>query len=189
MPRVQWDFDVDAVFDEFDRESNFKTYTGQVPPLGAVYIFALKTFKYAAPTEEKGPQFRAGLELVPRGASEQKYAGYFIMAFLNISKNADWTWVPFFDRLGVSGRAIKTGTIVDEDGKVKSIGKWHFKPGDELIFAKLEKGIWKGEEVVNVRILEDIPTDDHFDDGGDEEELDDGDDYEDDGDFDGEEPW
>lgn len=138
MPRARWGISANDV-DDFDRESQFKLYKGPIPP-NAVYLFKIKVLKFVSGTQEKYPQLRIGLELVPRaGHNEKQYAGYFIMAFRVITEKSNMFWVPFLDALGVSGTDFAERTITDEEGNIKKIGRWR-NTGDELIYAQLRDG-------------------------------------------------
>lgn len=139
MPKVNWGVRA-ADIDNFDRDSQYAPYDGPVPPNG-VYQWKVKVLKSVAGTREKNPQLRVGLELVPRKAdpSEKRMKGYFIMAFLPIMDKTQFRYVPFLDALGVSGREFERGTITDEEGNVKKIGRWR-NGGDTLIKAELKDG-------------------------------------------------
>lgn len=137
MPRVRWGISGKSI-DDFDRSTQFTPYTGPIPP-SAVYQWQIKTLKSVAPTKEKLPQLRVGLELVPRRSSEERYAGYFIVAFLNIGPKNEFTYVPFLDAIGVSGDDFENRTIADAEGKVQKIGKWR-NTGEEQILAQLADG-------------------------------------------------
>jgi len=139
MPRVQWGVTASDV-DEFDRDSQFKPYAGPTPPGNTVYAWRIKVMKNVAGDRRKNPQLRVGLELAPReGFSEDKYAGYFIMDFIPIAENTAFRWVPLLDALGVSGKEFETGTVTDNDGNIKKIGRWA-NSGDTLVIAMLADG-------------------------------------------------
>lgn len=139
MPRANWGIDASDV-DEFDRDSQYKPYTGPTPPLG-VYMWLIKKLQFVAGTREKNPQLRVGLELVPRADApdESKYADYFRMAFLVVSEKTRFQYVPFLDAIGVSGREFTKDTIMDAEGNVKKIGKWR-NTGEEYVMAELKNG-------------------------------------------------
>lgn len=135
MPRANWGVTADQV-DEFDRDAQFKPYTGPVPASG-VYLWQVKVLKFAAGTREKNPQLRVGLSLVPReGYKEERYEGYFIMDFAPVSEKTDFRYVPFLDAIGVSGREFEQRTILDEAGNIKKIGRWR-NDGNQLVAAQL----------------------------------------------------
>jgi len=139
MPRASWGIEA-ADVDDFDRDSQFKPYAGPPVPVGQVYLWTIKVLKYAARTKEKNPQLRVGLELVPRdGYDEEDYEGYFIMAFLTVTKKTDWKYVPFLDAIGVTGKEFATRTMYDEDGNVQRIGSWK-NDKDTLVLADLRIG-------------------------------------------------
>lgn len=139
MPKANWGIGSSDV-DEFDRESQFKPYTGPIPPNG-VYVWNINVLKFMAATKEKLPQLRIGLELVPREdvADEEVYEKYFIMAFLSITEKTAFAYVPFLDAIGVTGREFTDRTITDEEGNIKKIGKWR-NTGEELVLAQLKDG-------------------------------------------------
>lgn len=189
MPKVRWGINARTVDETFDRESQFKPYDGPTPTNG-VYQFQVKVLKSVAGTREKLPQLRIGLELVPRSGrkDERRYAGYFIMVFAPISDKTAFRYVPFLDAIGVSVRDFADRTNVDEDGNIKSIGKWR-NDGKTLVAAELRDGTddkgnsrkevgWIGE------LNEDADTDDDEEDYDEEEYDDEEEEYED-----GEEPF
>lgn len=137
MPKVNWGVRA-ADIDNFDRDSQYAPYDGPIPPNG-VYQFKIKVLKSIAGTREKNPQLRVGLELVPRKSrkNERAMQGYFIMAFLPVTERTQFRYVPFLDAIGVSGREFERGTITDEEGNVKKIGRWR-NNGDEIIKAEIK---------------------------------------------------
>lgn len=175
MPRANWGVKASDV-DDFDRDSQFVPYDGPIPQNG-MHHWVIKTLKYAAATKEKFAQLRVGLEMVPRAAREDEHdcAGYFITAFLTITPKTQWKYVPFLDAIGVSGAEFEKRTIVDENGKINRIGKWH-NTGDTMVAAQLkdgedENGKPKKEIGVFAEITEEVeylddldPDDDEFDD-------------------------
>jgi len=137
MPRAQWGI-TSADVDDFDRDSQYAPYTGQIPP-NAVYQWKIKTAKFVSASREKLPSLWVGLELVPRTKDEKRYKGYFIMCFLAVSEKTAFKYVPFLDAIGVNGRDFKQRTIVDEEGKIQKIGPWR-NDGSFLIAAQLNDG-------------------------------------------------
>lgn len=137
MPKANWGIKASAV-DEFDRESQFTPYEGPLPTAG-VYRFKMKFIRFVAATGDKFPQLRLGLELVPRNTAEKRYAGYFQMAFLTISDRTQGFYVPFLDAIGVTGKEFETGTITDEEGNIKKIGRWRYT-GQEHVKAQIKDG-------------------------------------------------
>jgi len=136
MPKANWGIDA-ADVDEFDRDSIYKPYSGPVPPPG-VYLWQIQKLQSVKGTREKHPQLRVGLELVPReDHDEDKYSGYYKMAFLPVTNSTNFRYVPFLDAIGVSGREFKSGTITDEEGNIKKIGKWR-NTGEEYVMAQLK---------------------------------------------------
>lgn len=188
MPRANWGISSRDV-ENFDRDAQFKPYTGPLPGNG-VYRWQVKKLSFIAETGDKLPQLRIGLALVPRGQAEKKYAGYFVTVFCPVSAKTAFRYVPFLDAIGVTGREFERGTVTDEEGDIKKIGKWR-NTGEELILGMLKDNTndrtgnypkeigWVGENV-------DTPadeTDEELDDYDAEEDSED-DEYEDDGDED-----
>lgn len=142
MPIARWGVSSSDV-DDFDRESQFKPYAGPIPPSNQVYHWVVKVLKYAARTRTKNPQLRVGLELIPReGADwvdEQKYEGYFLMAFLPVTPKTTFRYVPFLDAIGVTGSEFENRTKVDEDGNITRIGSWRMD-GTQIVAAQLRDG-------------------------------------------------
>lgn len=139
MPRANWGISASDV-DEFDRESQYKPYAGPIPPSGPVYLWLIKKLQFISGTKSKLPQLRVGLELVPReDRDEEQYEGYFVMAFLPVSEKTNFRYVPFLDAIGVTGREFERGTMYDEQGNIKKIGKWR-NTGEEYICAQLKDG-------------------------------------------------
>ncbi len=124
MPKVNWGISKGTI-SNFDRESQYKPYDGPLPPAG-MYRWLVKRLKYVAATGTKNPQIRAGLELVPRNTEEKRYKGYYITAFLTIAEQYPGFYVPFLDAIGVSENEFLSGTITDEEGNIKKIGRWRF---------------------------------------------------------------
>lgn len=137
MPRANWGVS-SREMDDFDREKQFKPYTGPVPPL-AVYCWRIKVLRYFPATKDKHPQLRIGLELYPRNKNEKRYAGYFLMDFAPVAPKSQFRYVPFLDAIGVSTREFETRTIVDTEGNIQKIGKWR-NDGDALILAQVKEG-------------------------------------------------
>ena len=139
MPKVNWSITANLI-DDFDRESQFKPYTGPVPPNG-VYAFRIKVAKYVAGTREKNPQVRLGLELFPRDREEKRFADYFIMKFITISDNekAAFNYVPFCDAVGIDGTDFVKRFYTDDEGNIRKIGAWR-NTGDTLILGQLQDG-------------------------------------------------
>src|SRR5882762_553054 len=138
MPKVPWGIGSDAV-DDWDRKSQYTPYSGPIPPNG-VYEWTIKVLKSAAGTKDKLPSLWVGLELEPRRAyKEEKYAGYFIMAFLPVADTTAFRYVPFLDAIGVRGREFTERTVTDTDGNITRIGSWR-NSGKEMIAAELKDG-------------------------------------------------
>jgi hypothetical protein len=138
MPRANWGIDASDV-DDFDRSTQYKPYAGPIPSNG-VYLWQINVLKFIAADNKKLPQLRVGLELVPReDRDEEKYEGYFLMAFLQIADSTRWKYVPFLDAIGVTGKEFTGATIIDQEGNVRKIGKWR-NTGEEWILAELKDG-------------------------------------------------
>lgn len=171
MPRINWGLKEGTISD-FDREGQYKPYTGPVPQNG-VYAFKLKVLKYVAATGEKNPQLRCGLELVPRDKAEKRYAGYFIMCFLPVTDRTAFRYVPLLDAIGVSESEFTNRTIVDSDGNIRKIGKWG-NDGKTKIMAELKdetdqngntrKGVGYMGSIDEVEPYEDDQDDEDYDD-------------------------
>lgn len=131
MPKPDWGIDPSLV-DDFDREGQYKPYAGPIPPDG-VYRFKLKQLKYAAGTKKKHPQMRPGLELVPRGKDEKRYAGYYVMDFIPVSERTEFRYVPFLDALGVSGKDFVQRIRTDDDDNITKMGSWRNNQESELL--------------------------------------------------------
>lgn len=136
MPKVRWGIDA-SIIDEWDRSSQYKPYTGPTPP-NAVYQWRIKVLKYAAATNEKHPQLRIGLELVPRESNrdEKRYRDFFVMEFRSIAPTNAFAYAPFLDAIGVSSAEFTQSTITDREGNVTKIGRWR-NTGDTLIMGQL----------------------------------------------------
>ena len=143
MPKARWGISA-SVVEDFDRASQFTPYAGPIPPNG-VYEWLITQLKYVPETSEKCAQMRLGLELAPRvdRKGESKYDGYSIMVFMPVTEKSAFRYVPFLDAIGVSGRDFETRTIVDNDGNIKSIGKWR-QDGEQYVAAELRDN--KGEQ-------------------------------------------
>lgn len=190
MPRVEWGVSARDV-DDFDREAQYKPYDGPLPANG-VYQWRVKSLKHIAATEDKNPQLRIGLELVPRKGrkSERAYAGYFVTVFAPVNERTAFRYVPFLDAIGVSGKAFKTATITDQEGNIRKIGRW-VNNGDTLIKAELKSNT--GEQAdkypKDIGWMGELTEEDEADDEEFDEEDDDEFDDEYDGEDDEEEEW
>jgi hypothetical protein len=176
MPKANWGIGASDV-DEFDRDSQYKPYTGPEPTNG-VYVWNINVLKFVSATKEKQPQLRVGLELVPREGreEEEQYEGYFTMAFLTVMEKTAFVYVPFLDAIGVSGREFTQRTITDEEGNIKKIGSWR-NTGDVLIMAQLGDGT-----DANNKPIKKIKWFGAYEEDA-EEEVDDGEYYDDEGDL------
>lgn len=170
MPKANWGIDA-ADVDEFDRDSVYTPYSGPIPPAG-VYLWKIQKLQSVKGTSSKHPQLRVGLELEPReDHDEEKYAGYYKMAFLPITATTAFRYVPFLDAIGVSGREFKSGTITDQEGNISKIGKWR-NTGDEYIMAQLKTGTdQNGDPALEFGWFGPAEFDDEDDDGYDDEEY------------------
>lgn len=136
MPKANWGISASDV-DGYDRNSSFTPYDGPLPPNG-VYRWQVKKLVSIAATGTKKPQLRVSLELTPRSKEEKAYGGYFITAFLPITERTAFRYVPFLDAIGVTGREFETGTLIDEEGNIKRIGKFRFNPETTFIKGQLK---------------------------------------------------
>lgn len=136
--KVNWGISASEI-DDYDRSSQYKPYDGPIPPNG-VYVWRLKKLVSVAGVNGKYPQLRMGLELHPRTKAEKAYEGYYVTNFAVVSPNAKFRYVPFLDAIGVSGREFENGTIADEEGNVKKIGKWR-NTGDVRIKGELKDNV------------------------------------------------
>ena len=185
MPKANWGISA-ADVDDFDRESRYKPYDGPIPVNG-VKRWKVKRLTFIAATGTKKPQLRVGLELIPRTKEEKPYAGYYITAFLPVTPKTTFRYVPFLDAIGVSGREFENGTITDEEGHIKKIGRWRFTD-DVHIMGELKDDVdgqgnprkdigWMGADTGAGGAEDDI--DDSEEDYGDDEYAEEGD-YDDD---------
>lgn len=186
MPKASWHVSVKDI-DGFER-SSFARYTGPIPPTGAAYLWRVTRLRYIAATEDKHPQLWIGLELVPRrGYKEDRYAGYFLMAFRTITANNRGFWVPFLDAVGIKARDFVNNTVVDAETNVVRIGKWRLTE-DTYVMAQLVSTLdlknqprtdagWFAEVTEDVEISDTKSSD--SDDEFDEDDVDEEDDEED----------
>jgi len=182
MPKANWGVSSSDI-NNFDREKQYKPYTGPIPPSGAVFQWKVKVLKYFPATQQRNPQLRIGLELVPQRKDEKKYAGFFVMTFRAVTPKTQFNYVPFLDAIGVSANDFINRTNVDQEGNVIRIGGWR-NSGDEMVLAQLkdsddEKGNPR-KDIGWIGALEDTNSDDDddYDDDEYDEEIDE-DDYED----------
>lgn len=125
--RVRWGISASDITN-FDRESQPKVYAGPLPPANQVYRFRLTIFRYVPAVEDKNPQLRVGLELVPHIAEHKKYKGYFIQSFEPVTPQTNWRYVKYLDALGIGARAFVEGPhTIDDDGNLKRIGRWQMR--------------------------------------------------------------
>lgn len=177
MPKANWGISAGTV-ENFDRERQFTPYDGPIPGNG-VYIWRIKKLQYVAATREKVTQLRVGLELQPRrGRKEERaYKGYFVMLFLPVADNTAFRYVPFLDAIGVSEDDFRRRTITDQEGGIKTIGRWR-NTGEELIKGQLVDDVDQAgnpRKTINwIGSAEEVEPDDS-DDADDDSE--DGDDY------------
>jgi hypothetical protein len=179
MPRVNWGVNA-ADVDDYDRESQYKPYAGPIPPNG-VYQFQVKKLQFVAPTREKNPQLRIGLELAPRNREEKKFGGYFIMEFAPVTQKTQFRYVPFLDAIGVTGKEFERRTIADEEGNIKQIGSWR-NDGQMLILGQLQDDTdQNGQPRKKVGWMGPVEESDEDDDDMGDGEYDDEEDSDDDG--------
>ena len=181
--RVNWNIRGSDIAD-FDRSKQYKPYTGPVPT-NNVYQFKLKVFKYVSATRDKLEQIRIGLELIPRKGrpEEKRYTGFFIMVFRSLGDRNQFTYVPFFDAIGITGADVDRGVITDEEGNVKKVGRWR-NTGDMMLLARLcdeedaEGNPRKGVDAWAALEDSEPESDDDDEDYDSDESYDDDDDYE-----------
>jgi hypothetical protein len=184
--RVNWGISADDI-DNFER-NQYTPYDGPIPPNNVVFKFKIKILRFTPATGDKHPQLRIGLELVPRNSDDKKFAGYFIMLYRHITERSQFVYVPFLDALGITGKDFINRTIADEEGNIKTIGKWR-NTGSEHVMCMLkdDKGsdgimrkdvAWFGP----LKETDEAPEDDDIEEYDDEPD-DDFDDDDDDDDF------
>lgn len=182
MPTANWGI-TKRDFDSFDREKQFKPYTGPIPPSGAVFTWKIKVLKFFPATNEKTAQLRIGLELVPMRKEDNKYKGYFVMTFRSVTPKTQFNYVPFCDAIGVTATDFIDRTNRNQEGDILRIGRWR-NDGNQLVMAQL-----KDSEDQNGNLRKDIgwigpvedtdETEDDYEDDELDEEIDE-DDYIDD---------
>jgi hypothetical protein len=178
MPRVDWGVNERQV-DDFDREAQYKPYTGAIPPNG-VYKFKVKKLQHVSGTRDKNPQLRIGLELVPRNRDEKKFSGYFIMDFAPVTERTQFRYVPFLDALGVTAKEFARNTITDQEGNVTKIGRWRNDGDAEILAALADDADQNGAPRKKIGWMgsldsepEDDEDDEYSDEYDDDEEIDD----------------
>lgn len=136
MPRANWGVTASDV-DQYDRSTQFKPYTGEVPPNG-VYEFLIRTLKYMPATEDKNPQLRLGVALAPRASRprETRYDDFYVTTFIPVTPKSQFRYVPLLDALGVTSKEFVSKTIVDAEGNITSIGNWR-QDGEQYICCQL----------------------------------------------------
>lgn len=164
MPKAQWGVSARDV-GNFDRENAYKPYQGP-QPLNGVYKFRVAKAVYAASDGESNAQLRLTLVLVPRNKQENKYNGYVITSFMPIADNTQFRYVPFLMAIGASDADFVNRTITDNEGVIKSIGKWK-SDGKTEVAARLVDNDYEGarnpKQIDWVGELEDTPVDDDED--------------------------
>lgn len=167
MPKANWGISASDV-DNFDREAQYKPYDGPIPVNG-VYRWRVTGLQFVAAAGTKLPQLRARIQLKPRNTDEKRYDGYRLMLFLPVSDRTQFRYVPFLDAIGVTGREFESGTITDEEGNIKKIGKWRFS--DEVfIKGELKDDVDQhGAPRKDIGWMGEDNTTEEFDDDSDEE--------------------
>lgn len=179
MPRANWGINSRTVRD-FDRDAQYKPYSGPQPPNG-VYQFRVKKAQSIRATKGKLPQLRVGLELVPRNGrkDDRRYKGYWIMMFAPVADNTAFRYVPFLDAIGVSETDFTRRTMTDEEGNIKRIGQWK-NDGETLVLAQIaDDEDQNGKPTKKISWIGEVTDEDEYDDD-DEESDEDGDDDDDD---------
>lgn len=143
MPKADWGLSAGTISD-FDREKQFKPYQGPLPPNG-VYKWKVVNAWYAAATGEKLPQLRILLGLEPRDRSEKRYAGFTCMKLAVVGDTTNFQYVPFLDAIGVSEPDFNRRTDLDNEGRVRKIGKW-LNNGKTFVAGQLEDNDYEGSK-------------------------------------------
>jgi hypothetical protein len=143
MPKADWGLSAGVVSD-FDHEASYKPYQGPLPP-NAVYKWKVINAFYAAPTGDKLPQLRLLLGLTPRDKSENRYSGFTCMAMTPIGDNTAFRFAPFLAAIGVSENDFYNRTDVDNEGKIRKIGKW-LNNGKTFVAGQLEDNDFEGSK-------------------------------------------
>lgn len=170
MPRANWEVTTTDVRN-FDRSKQFTPYRGPLPPAGAVYQWQVKRAIFAAGTDEKVPQLRLGLELVPTSKEERRYKGYYVMTFRTVTANSQFVYVPFLDAIGVSENDFVNKTQIDSEGNIQRIGNWRNK-GDQMILGQLiDSDNGKGGTRRDIRWIGPLDDPDNEDDEDDEDDY------------------
>jgi hypothetical protein len=178
VPKVPWGIGAEVI-DDFDRDSQYKPYTGPIPP-NAVYRWNINKLQYVAGTREKHPQLRVGLALIPRNADEETFNEYFVMDFIPVTDRTAFRYVPFLDAIGVTATDFTARTLSDEEGNIKRIGKWR-NTGEETVMGLLKDAKPGLDGTARKEIgtyVEDTTSeeDEYYPDDADDEEIDE-DDY------------
>jgi len=181
VPTVDWGLSK-GVIDDYDRESQYKPYTGKLPDNG-VYQWKVTKAVYVSGGKKKNPQLRVSLRLDPRDKSEKKFSGYTMMKFMVIADTTPFQYVPFLDAVGVTEADFKKRTKTDQEGNIRRIGPW-VNDGQTLILGQLQDN--RGDnadkypkEIGWVGAIDDAEEDDEEDYEEDDEESEDDDEEED----------
>ena len=136
MPRAQWGVSATEV-DQFDPATQFKPYTGEVPPNG-VYEFLIRAMKYMPATDDKNPQLRLSVALAPRASRprEARYDDFYVTTFIPVTPKSQFRYVPLLNALGIPSRDFINKTIVDAEGNITRIGDWR-QDGEQYILCEL----------------------------------------------------
>ena len=174
MPRARWGI-TSADVDNYDRSTQFKPYTGQIPPNG-VYEFLIRALKYMPATADKNPQLRLSVALAPRASrpSERRYDDFYVTTFIPVTKKSQFRYVPFLDAIGVSGRDFEGRTVVDGEGNITSIGKWRQDGGQYILCELIDNPSGDERYPKDIKWIGPIPDDEEDpEDSTDEEDDDD----------------
>lgn len=134
MPRADWGIST-ADARNFDREKQYKPYTGPKPSPRTVFQWQITVCKFFPKTRSKNAQLRLGLKVVPRNSDEKRFKDFFVMTFRSVTPKTQFTYIPFLDAIGASESDFVNKTLVDEEGNIKRIGAWR-NDGKQLVMAE-----------------------------------------------------
>ncbi len=134
MPRADWGISASDARN-FDREAQYKPYTGPKPAPRTVFQWQLTVCKFFPKTRAKNAQLRLGLKVVPRNPDEKRFKGFFVMTFRSVTPKTQFAYVPFLDAIGVSESDFVNRTQIDEEGNIRRIGNWR-NDGKQLLMGE-----------------------------------------------------
>jgi hypothetical protein len=122
VPKATWGGGLTAQdVDNVDTSRRFTPYDGPRPQDG-VYLFTVKRMQKAK-SQNGNDQVRMLMELKPRRAEEQAYAGCPVWDFIPVMKSTDFRVRDLCDALGVTSQDFLGNSIVNEDGMIVKVGK------------------------------------------------------------------